>query len=279
MASDPVQTPAAVRLVASDLDGTLLHADGTVPDGLADVLGRLHADGVLFVPASGRSAPSVAHLFDGVLPDAVGGATLIADNGACVIHRGEPILVAEMSGDVVREVVEGVRRYADRASRGVAIVLCTPSMAYVDCPDGPLLEQVRHYYVSLTRVADLLEVEDRVIKVAIADLDGVVDLADAVLTPIADRADVVRSGAVWVDVMAPGVNKGTALRRLQELLELGPEHTMAFGDHLNDLELLGRADYSYAVDGAQPEVVEAARLRADGPGVGVLEVLRGLAEW
>lgn len=278
MASDPAQTPAGVRLIASDLDGTLLASDGSVPSELAGLLGRLHEEGVLFVPASGRSAPSVARLFDGVLPAAAGAATLIADNGACVVYRGEQILVAKLPGDVVREVVARVRGHAERASREVAIVLCAPAMAYVDCPDGPLLEQVEHYYSSLTRVTDLLTVEDRVIKVAVADLDGVHDLADEVLATLGDRADVVRSGAVWVDVMATGVNKGAALRRLQEELGLGPEHTMAFGDHLNDLELLGAAEHSYAVEGAQPEVVEAARLRASGPGVGVLEVLRDLLE-
>lgn len=265
-----------VRLIASDLDGTLLDADGGVPAELGELAARLHADGVLFVPASGRSAPSVARLFDGVLPWQEGGPTLIADNGACVVHRGEQILVAQVPQDVVADVVDGVRRYADRDARATAIVLCTPEMAYTDCPDGPLLDQVQHYYSALTRVEDLRSVDDRVIKVAVADLGGVVALAQEALAPVTGRADVVRSGAVWVDVMATGVNKGAALRRLQDVLGVTPRQTMAFGDHLNDLEMLRAADLSYAVEGAQPEVVAAARLRAGGPGVGVLEVLRGL---
>lgn len=46
------------------------------------------------------------------------------------------------------------------------------------------------------------------------------------------------SGDMWVDCMAKGVNKGEAVKVLQESLEILPEETMAFGDQLNDIEML-----------------------------------------
>lgn len=269
--------PSDVRLVACDLDGTLLLPGGLVPPDLAALVHDLDDAGVLFVPASGRSAPSVARLFDGVLPVRAGGPTLIADNGACLLHGGEAIVPATVPPDVVSDLVAGVRAYAGEHARAAVTVLCAPEMAYTDCPDGPLLEQVQAYYSALTRVGDLHDVDDRIIKVAVADLEGVVGLADAVLAPVATRADVVRSGAIWADVMPTGVNKGTALARLQAELGIGREQTAAFGDHLNDLEMLGAADHSYAVEGAEPEIVDAARHRAPGPmDGGVLTVLRAL---
>ena len=75
--------------------------------------------------------------------------------------------------------------------------------------------------------------------------------------------------------MEKNVSKGAALRQIQESLGIGPEETMAFGDQLNDLEMLERAYYSYAVGNARPEVKAAARFQADtNVAQGVLKVLQ-----
>ena len=66
------------------------------------------------------------------------------------------------------------------------------------------------------------------------------------------------SGAYWIDITNEGVNKGVAVTALQEFLGISPEETMAFGDYLNDLELLKRASYSYAMKNAQEEVKQVA---------------------
>ena len=83
------------------------------------------------------------------------------------------------------------------------------------------------------------------------------------------------SGDMWLDCMATGVNKGAAVKLLQESLEIAPEETIAFGDQLNDIEMLGRAYYSFAIGNARPEVKEAARFEADtNVRDGVLKILK-----
>ena len=78
--------------------------------------------------------------------------------------------------------------------------------------------------------------------------------------------------------MNPRVNKGEAVRQIQEDLEFLPEETMAFGDQLNDLEMLNRAYYSFAIGNARPEIKAAARFQADtNVNDGVLKILRLLA--
>lgn len=78
-----------------------------------------------------------------------------------------------------------------------------------------------------------------------------------------------------MDCMAHGVNKGQALKTLQESLEIRPEETMVFGDQLNDIEMLNQAYYSFAVGNARPEVKKAARFLADtNVNDGVLKILR-----
>ena len=54
-----------------------------------------------------------------------------------------------------------------------------------------------------------------------------------------------------MDCMAHGVNKGQAIKTLQESLEIHPEETMVFGDQLNDIEMLNQAYYSFAVGKCQ----------------------------
>ena len=83
------------------------------------------------------------------------------------------------------------------------------------------------------------------------------------------------SGDTWLDIIPLEANKGLAVKELQESLNIRPEETIAFGDQLNDLEMLGRAYYSYAVGNAREEVKKAARFQADrNDRNGVLKVLK-----
>jgi len=75
------------------------------------------------------------------------------------------------------------------------------------------------------------------------------------------------------------VNKGVALRNLQAALGVTPAQAAAFGDYLNDLELLQGADWSYAMADAHPDVVAVARHRApSNADDGVISVIEGLLD-
>ena len=85
------------------------------------------------------------------------------------------------------------------------------------------------------------------------------------------------SGRHWVDVMNSTVNKGVALRDLQRALGVTPAQTAAFGDYLNDVELLQAADWSYAMADAHPDVAAVARHRApSNADAGVVTVIAEL---
>lgn len=78
-----------------------------------------------------------------------------------------------------------------------------------------------------------------------------------------------------MDCMAPGVNKGVAVKLLQESLGILPEETIAFGDQMNDIEMLEAVYYSFAIGNARPEVKNVARFEADtNVNDGVLKVLK-----
>ena len=86
---------------------------------------------------------------------------------------------------------------------------------------------------------------------------------------------VILSGYSWVDVMKPGVDKGSAMRTLQRLRGLTPDECMAFGDYLNDREMLMAVTESYAMDNALDSIKKIAKHIAPGNDEnGVIRVIR-----
>ncbi|GAA1924773.1 Cof-type HAD-IIB family hydrolase [Nocardioides hwasunensis] len=245
---------AGVRLVVSDLDGTLLSPDRTLPAGTGELVGELRAAGLTFVPASGRAYASQAELFSGVpLIE-----TFIADNGAVLVENGDARATGTLDSTLVRELVGAVRDYARTHDRRSTAVVCGVEHAWVEI-DGDLWDEALNYHPTLTRVDRLEDVTEPVIKVAIVDLESTEAVDRDVLRPLAERAQVTRSGTHWADVTALGVTKGQALRHVQARLGVGPDETAVFGDHLNDIEMFGEATHSFAVAHAQPEIAEVAR--------------------
>jgi len=246
-----------IRLIAVDMDGTLLDGDGNVPEPLWDLLPRLAERGVAFVPASGRQLATLRATFG----DAGDEMTFIAENGAYVVRAGIEVASVALEAAFVDRAVRRIRSLAD-AGYDLGVVVCGKRSAYIERCDDAFREEAQAYYAALEAVDDVLAVEDDVLKIAIYDFAPAEESVGLALDDLARTHRVVVSGAHWVDIMQPGVDKGVALRRLQEELGVSPEQTAAFGDYLNDLEMLDAAHWSYAMADAHPEVVARARHRA-----------------
>ncbi|WP_246187597.1 HAD family hydrolase [Ornithinibacillus caprae] len=78
--------------------------------------------------------------------------------------------------------------------------------------------------------------------------------------PYFDSVYIVASEAAWTDIANANVHKGTTVEHLQRLLNVTPKETMAFGDGYNDIELMTRSTYSFAVRNAVKEVKDAANI-------------------
>lgn len=246
--------PADIRLVVTDMDGTLLDDDKRASEALRDVLARLRERGVLFSPASGRQYATLAREF----ADEADGMVFIAENGTYVVRDGVELSSDPLAPEVVARVMAVVRRLvADGVDVGA--VVCGKRSAYVERTDEPFLAEVRRYYVENRIVEDTTAVDDEVLKVALFDFGPAEKTTTPALAPLADTHQVVVSGEHWVDVMNRTANKGAALRRLQRELGITPAQTLVFGDYLNDLEMLDAAEWSFAMANAHPEVVRRAR--------------------
>ena len=239
------------------MDGTLLDADHQLPADLWSLLAALKERGVLFCPASGRQYATLARQFAEVADDLV----FIAENGSYVVRRGEELSSHVLDDALVTDVVETVRGLAS-SGVDVGAVVCGKRSAYVERSDREFLDEAEKYYALLERVDDVLAVDDEVLKVAVFDFDAAHETTAPALERFREGHQVVVSGAHWVDVMSASTHKGAAVRHLQELYGITPAQTLAFGDYLNDLEMLDAADHSYAMANAHPDVLARARFIA-----------------
>lgn len=94
----------------------------------------------------------------------------------------------------------------------------------------------------------------------IGDPGEVGRLAATIRARHGERLHLTWSMATSLEIMAEGVNKGTALAALLERLGLGPEACLAFGDNLNDVEMLALAGEAHVMANAHPDL--ASRLPA-----------------
>lgn len=255
-----------LRLVVCDMDGTLLDAAGRIPADFWPLLARLHERGVAFAPASGRQYATLQTMFPGA-------DTYIAENGTIVVHDGRVVSMTPVDRATVHDVIDATRT----TDHDLGLVVCGGERAYIERGDSAFCDHVEKYYVAHRLVDDLHTVADEVLKLAVYTFDDAAAVADDVLAPFSDDHQVVVSNADWVDVMSRDAHKGHAVRAMQQAFGITPAQTAVFGDYLNDLEMIGSGDLSFAMANAHPDVRAAARYlapsNADG---GVLTVLRHL---
>ncbi|MDO4287231.1 MAG: Cof-type HAD-IIB family hydrolase [Eubacteriales bacterium] len=240
-----------IRVIVSDFDGTLLDDEKRLPEQFPALLDALEQRGIRFIAASGRQYYNIrAQLPDG-MADRV---DYIAENGAMTVRNNEICWVDEMPMSDVAAIVHTVR-----STKGCYAILCGAQCAYFE--NGNVAELVHHanmYYARLQLVQDILEAAatDRICKIAVFHNHDAEHVSYPALLPFADHMQVALSGDCWVDVMNPSVSKGTALTELLRQMQISPERCMAFGDYLNDIQLLQASGHPYVMENAHPQLLE-----------------------
>ncbi|MFJ8473913.1 HAD family hydrolase [Kitasatospora sp. NPDC094011] len=256
----PVTEPrTAPRLIATDLDGTLLCSGGTVSDRTAAALAAAEAAGVRVVFVTGRPPRWMQQLS----PHIGGHGVAICSNGGAIVdvHRGgELIEYFPMAAETALAVVETLRaklpgsafafEYADGWARepeyavpmwGDDEVRAIGPAEELLGPDGP----VRGLFKLLVKHPEL-------------GPDAF--LAEA-RTAAGHLAEITRSSPIsLLEISAPGVTKASTLARWCAEHGIDRSEVVAFGDMPNDLEMLAWAGTAYAVANAHPEVLAAVPL-------------------
>jgi Cof subfamily protein (haloacid dehalogenase superfamily) len=241
--------PGILRLVASDLDGTLLRSDGGVSARTRAALAAARAAGLEFMLASARPP----HWLSEIAADVGASDIAICCNGAVVHdlrrkrtihHFALPAAAGERIVRALRAAAPGVAFACER--EGTAI----REPAYDPLWPSPDLQP---------RTDALVFVQEPVSKLVVQHPTVVqLDLQALALDACGGDATVTFSGERLVEISAAGVTKGFALQRVCEDLGIGAEEVVAFGDMPNDAEMLAWAGRGVAVANAHPDALAAA---------------------
>lgn len=257
-----------IKLIASDIDGTLVRDGGhELNPELYEVILKLREKGVQFAAASGRQWASVESVFDPIKEKIF----YLSENGAYVGCHGRSLFVNPIERRTVLEMIEDVRKFPD-----LEALISGPDVAYLETGDEEFLDWlINGYKYKAKWVEDLTKLDSEIIKIAVYRKSGVESNTRFLREKYGNRLKMTISGDMWLDCMKPGITKGYAIKLLQDSLEIKPEETMAFGDQLNDVEMLNQAYYSFAVGNAREEVKAAARFQTDtNVNDGVLKILK-----
>ena len=239
-----------IKIVATDMDGTLLNDRKELPERFDNVVGKLFDRNVKFVISSGRSYCALKAQFERYLDR----MTFICDNGACVYDCGKQLFCSCLDSQTVSECVDLCNE------NGYTLLLCGKNGTWHNSKTEAAEKEISKYYNNQIQTDRLDEVKDEIFKIAVFEDGGIENDGYRKLErQFGSRCCVQLSGFYWVDIMSKGVSKGSALRLLQRRLDVSDRETMAFGDYLNDLDMLKCSHFSFAMENAHETVKKAAR--------------------
>jgi len=259
-----------IRLIASDMDGTLLDSACRLPKDLPEVLAALQERGVIFCVASGRQYASLHREFEAVADQIV----FICENGALIMKDDERLFLDAIDPAHLPKIIAAGKRM-----ERVHPVICRADVAIIEksAPDF-FIEATLAAYPNVLVAEDLAEHThyDDVCKVAFYDEgDAQQHELPMLMRDMPKELTTTLSGYHWVDVMKPGVHKGRAMEALMERFSITRDECMAFGDYLNDTQLLESVTHSYAMENAHPQLKEiAAHIAPSNDKNGVIAVIR-----
>ncbi len=264
------QQGAPPRLVATDLDGTIIRGDGSISPRTIAAFGRVEQAGARFILVTGRPPRAMTEM-----AEAFGHrGTAIVSNGALSydMRTGQVTAVQLIQPEQLAAAVKALRD----AIPGIGIAVEYPDGRAIDHVFQPIMFDVdspgpRHDDAALASrpAAKLLG----------RHLDYSCDDLLAIVSPALDGLVVATHSSAkgLIEAAAIGVSKATTLALLAKADGIDASEVIAFGDQPNDLPLLTWAGTSYAVANAHPEVLAAAtHVIASNNDDGVAQVLEEL---
>ena len=228
-----------IRLIASDLDGTLLLPNGRLPEEIFPMIRRLRAKDIRFAAASGRQYGNVKRLFRKEAAQ----MDFICENGANVVCQGVS-RARLIPPETARQIME------DILAAGMDLLVCAPETCYVLASAGKAYTDDIVYRLrnTVTVIDDFNAVCGESVKISGFHPDGVAQFTPALQEKWGSVIHCDIAGNEWLDFTM--ANKGDGIRALSETLNIPLSDIAAFGDQFNDESMLSLAGYPYIMSTA-----------------------------
>jgi Cof subfamily protein (haloacid dehalogenase superfamily) len=263
------------KLIATDLDGTFFDDNKHVNEALfTAILDQMDAQGSRFVISTGNDQPLIDKRFKPFL----GRFDYVANNGAQVITRdGKQLRLSTLRADELMAIQNVVDRLPFQPDHGSVFNGLNQSYMLKKYEGmGPFFNQVLWYWPNLVFIDDLSEITEPIVKYIIHFPEEFAEtFIDEAQRALGSRVHVTTSGYGAVDIVHPDVNKATGLQFLADYYGVKFDEMAAFGDGMNDLEMLRHVGRPIAMpNGDQALLDEFPPAQADNIHDGVLRTIQ-----
>ena len=242
-----------IKLLLSDVDGTLVTKAKELTDRSVEAVQKLHDAGIHFAVTSGRPPRGMSMLVEPLTLE----APLAGFNGGLVVEPGMDVIEERtIRHDVVGPTIELLEASA------LTVWVYQGTEWYIRDPDGPHVTRETHtvrfdptvvdsFHDLGAGVAKIVGVSD--------DFDAVAVAEDAAHELVGEHVSASRSQPYYLDITHPQANKGAVVTFLAERFAISPDEIATIGDMANDVLMFARSGLSIAMGNAHREVQRAAR--------------------
>lgn len=244
------------RLIASDMDGTLLLDWHSLSPRALPLVERLLDEGIAFMPSSGRQYTNLHRLFEPVADR----LSYVAENGALAFVGREVVLAKSLPYDVGCSVIEAIQR-----AEGCEVMVSGRRVCYVHPKDRSFVDHLRNFVrFDVREVRDLTVIGEPFVKVAAFCKEGITNrLLDWWRECFGGRCTVSPSGNQWVDMAPLGTSKAVAMQAVFEVLGIDAADVIALGDGPNDREMFELVGCPIVMSHGDRELARLARYSTD----------------
>lgn len=262
-----------IKIIASDMDGTLLDENSRVPEETFELIKRLYVEkGIRFVASSGRRLDTLRWMFEPVADQ----IDYVASLGAQVLADSRVLAREVFSSLAVEKLFETCSMFDClhlALYDEITTFLLNDQSVYVRELDKDLPNAITVY--------DPPSPEISIIKAAVCcdREDQTMDMAYVLERELSDWFMFLPSGSRWIDVTPRQISKATGLAQLLRYYGIHPDEVLAFGDSMNDYAMLRFVGHPYVMENARYAIKQIAqRVIAPHTEQGVQQMMRKLLD-
>ena len=255
---------ADIKLVITDVDGTLMTDDGLIPPQIFEVIEALICRGVTFAVASGRQLQNLQQLFEPLASNIF----FVANNGATLAEGYKVLTDSLMHPAAVDLCLDFAQLHA------ASPLLYANGTVLTNDASSALRQFLEKHQVPFAVSQNLAAYACGVSKLSLLKFDGSMPQLKPLLAT--SGIEVFVANRYMLDVTAEGTNKGVTISRLINLIGVAEANVCAFGDSENDLDMFANAGLRFEVANAAEVLKKKSRIVPSNNDLGVICTLRQL---
>ena len=250
---------ADIRMIFCDVDGTLLpHGSKSLSDDIFRTINRAVSSGIHFCIASGRSYPDLKRLFSPVINN----VTFICNDGSLMVENDSILFSSPLNKSQIACMSKTYRNDYE------ALIIYAKEYTYY------ISDKIQiDFAKKITPEEITSSVAGDIFKVAFMNLSQKAKIKINNLGIKSGILNKVYEDATWTEYITAQTDKGTAVKVLQRVYGVSSSQTAAFGDNLNDLNMLRSAQYSYAPENAHPDIIRMCKFKTNNVNDEILNII------